>query len=117
VRPLGETLAAEGFTVAGQRLAGHGTAMEDHAKTGARDWIRSIEEDLAWLEGRCDNIFFAGGRYRSVVRAREQKAGKAEPALRVDPTAAVILEFAGQTRSRRRAYRITPSSSGPFSFC
>jgi carboxylesterase len=60
VRPLGEALAAEGITVAGPRLAGHGTAMEDHAKTGARDWIRSIEEDLAWLEGRCDNVFFAG---------------------------------------------------------
>jgi carboxylesterase len=60
VRPLGEALAAEGFTVAGPRLAGHGTAMEDHAKTGALDWIRSIEEDLAWLEGRCDNVFFAG---------------------------------------------------------
>ena len=60
VRPLGEALAAEGFTVAGPRLAGHGTAMEDHAKTGAPDWIRSIEEDLAWLEGRCSNVFFAG---------------------------------------------------------
>ena len=60
VRPLGEALAAEGFTVAGPRLAGHGIAMEDHAKTGALDWIRSIEEDLTWLEGRCSNVFFAG---------------------------------------------------------
>lgn len=60
VRPLGEALAAEGFTVAGPRLAGHGTAMEDHAKTGAPDWIRSIEEDLAWLETRCEQVFFAG---------------------------------------------------------
>jgi carboxylesterase len=60
VRPLGEALAAEGFTVAGPRLAGHGTAMEDHARTGALDWIRSIDEDLAWLEGHCDNVFFAG---------------------------------------------------------
>src|SRR3712207_8326336 len=46
VRPLGEALAADGFTVVGPRLAGHGTAMEEHAKTGAPDWIRSIEEDL-----------------------------------------------------------------------
>lgn len=60
VRPLGEALAAEGFTVAGPRLAGHGTTMEDHAKTTARDWISSIEEDLAWLEGRCEHVFFAG---------------------------------------------------------
>lgn len=60
VRPLGEALAAEGFTVAGPRLAGHGTTMEDHARSNARDWISSVEEDLAWLEGRCENVFIAG---------------------------------------------------------
>ena len=60
VRPLGEALSAAGFTVAGPRLMGHGTTMEDHAGSTARDWISSIEEDLAWLENRCDNVFFAG---------------------------------------------------------
>ncbi|WP_119069013.1 alpha/beta hydrolase [Rubrobacter indicoceani] len=60
VRPLGEALAAEGFTVAGPRLAGHGTSIEDHAKSTAESWIRSVEEDLAWLEGRCRAVFFAG---------------------------------------------------------
>ncbi len=60
VRPLGEALAEEGFTVAGPRLAGHGTTMEDHARSGASDWIASIEEDLAWLEVRCGRVFFAG---------------------------------------------------------
>lgn len=60
VRPLGEALAAEGFTVAGPRLAGHGTSMEDHARSGATDWIHSIEEDLAWLETRCERVYFAG---------------------------------------------------------
>ncbi len=60
VRPLGEALAAEGFTVAGPRLAGHGTTMEDHSQSNARGWISSIEEDLTWLEGRCENVFIAG---------------------------------------------------------
>ncbi|HET7481096.1 MAG TPA: alpha/beta fold hydrolase, partial [Rubrobacteraceae bacterium] len=60
VRPLGEALAAEGFTVAGPRLKGHGTSMEDHARSTARDWISSIEEDLAWLEERTNSVFFAG---------------------------------------------------------
>ena len=60
VRPLGEALAAEGFAVAGPRLAGHGTTMEDHAKSTAYDWISSIAEDLAWLEDRCENVFIAG---------------------------------------------------------
>ncbi len=60
VRPLGEALAAEGFTVAGPRLAGHGTTMEDHARSTASGWISSIQQDLAWLEGRCENVFIAG---------------------------------------------------------
>ncbi|MGH3090140.1 MAG: alpha/beta hydrolase [Rubrobacteraceae bacterium] len=60
VRPLGEALAAKGLTVAGPRLEGHGTSMEDHARSTASDWIRAIEEDLAWLEVRCDKVFFAG---------------------------------------------------------
>ncbi|MGH3145505.1 MAG: alpha/beta hydrolase, partial [Rubrobacter sp.] len=57
---LGEALAAEGYTVAGPRLMGHGTTMEDHARSTARDWISSIEEDLAWLEDRCERVFFTG---------------------------------------------------------
>ncbi len=60
VRPLGEALAAQGFTIAGPRLAGHGTSMEDHARSTALGWIRSIEEDLDWLEGRSSSVFFAG---------------------------------------------------------
>lgn len=40
-RPLGERLAAEGYTVVAPRLAGHGTSVEDMATTGARDWMAS----------------------------------------------------------------------------
>ena len=60
VRPLSEALVEEGFTVAMPRLKGHGTSMEDHAKSTASDWISSIEEDLAWLGMRTHSIFFAG---------------------------------------------------------
>lgn len=60
MRPLGEALAGEDFTVAGPRLAGHGTSIEDHAGSTAEGWIRAVEEDLAWLEGRCDSVFFSG---------------------------------------------------------
>ena len=60
VRPLGEALAAEGFTVAGPRIAGHGTSMDDMARSTASEWIQSIEEDLDWLAQRTDSVFFAG---------------------------------------------------------
>ncbi|MCA1716051.1 MAG: alpha/beta fold hydrolase [Actinobacteria bacterium] len=60
VRPLGEALAEEGFTVMGPRITGHGTSMKDHAQSTALGWISSIEEGLTWLGQRTHTIFFAG---------------------------------------------------------
>lgn len=60
VRPLGEDLAGAGFTVAGPRLAGHGTSVKDMAKCKVNDWISSVEEELEWLQERTDKVFLAG---------------------------------------------------------
>src|ERR671916_1485882 len=60
VRPLGEALAEEGYTVIGPRLEGHGTSMEDHASSTASDWISSIEAGLTWLQQRTSQTFFTG---------------------------------------------------------
>jgi carboxylesterase len=60
VRSLGEALARAGFTVAGPRLAGHGTSVKDMAKSTAEDWISSLEEDFAWLRERTDGVYVTG---------------------------------------------------------
>lgn len=60
VRLLGEALAEEGFTVMGPRLEGHGTSMDDHARSTAWGWISSIEAGLTWLQQRTSQVFFAG---------------------------------------------------------
>lgn len=60
MRPLGEDLAKAGFTIAGPRLAGHGTSVRDMSKSTASEWIASIEEELDWLQERTDEIFFVG---------------------------------------------------------
>lgn len=60
IRPLGEALSHAGFTVAGPRLAGHGTSVRDMAKSTAEGWISSIEEDFAWLRERSDGIYLTG---------------------------------------------------------
>ena len=60
MRPLGEALAAAGFTVSGPRLPGHGTSPEDMARTGARDWVGAIDMALAALQERCSAVFMAG---------------------------------------------------------
>ena len=60
VRPLGEALADAGFTVSGPRLAGHGTSVEDMARSAATDWLASLYTELAWLRERTTDIFVAG---------------------------------------------------------
>ncbi|GAM16354.1 alpha/beta hydrolase [Mesobacillus selenatarsenatis] len=60
IRPLGEAYAAEGYTVCGPRLKGHGTHHEDMEQTTYHDWLASIEEGFQWLKERCDKIFVTG---------------------------------------------------------
>lgn len=60
MRPLGEAYAAEGYTVCGPRLKGHGTHYEDMEQSTYQDWIASVEEGFRWLKERCDTIFVTG---------------------------------------------------------
>jgi carboxylesterase len=60
MRPLGQALAAAGYTVVGPRLAGHGVTPQAMAKTTAGDWIASVEEALATLRKSCSQIFMTG---------------------------------------------------------
>ena len=60
MRPLGEALAAAGYTVIGPRLAGHGISPEALAHSTAMDWIASVDEALATLRQGCTQIFMVG---------------------------------------------------------
>lgn len=61
MRFLGEFLASEGrLTVVGPRLKGHGTSVEDMARSSAEDWIRSVEAGLQTLQEKCSKIFITG---------------------------------------------------------
>jgi carboxylesterase len=60
MRPAGEFLRDQGFTVLGLRLAGHGTHPDDLARTCWRDWMVTVEEGLAYLRGICSRIFLIG---------------------------------------------------------
>ncbi|MBS8264805.1 alpha/beta fold hydrolase [Mesobacillus boroniphilus] len=60
MRPLGEAYAAQGYTVCGPRLKGHGTHYEDLEQTTYQDWVASVEEGFQWLKERCDTIFVTG---------------------------------------------------------
>lgn len=57
---LGQDLAGRGHTVLGARLAGHATHPRDLARTRCHDWLVSVEEGLAILQGTAEKIFVIG---------------------------------------------------------
>lgn len=60
VRPLGEGLAAEGFTVLGPRLPGHGTDIGDLAGRSWMEWVGEAERGFETLKERCSRVFVTG---------------------------------------------------------
>ncbi|HEV7210930.1 MAG TPA: alpha/beta fold hydrolase [Blastococcus sp.] len=60
MRPWGEHLAAEGFTVRCPLLPGHGTRWQD-ANTSTHDqWTTTVAEAFDQLAAECDRVFVAG---------------------------------------------------------
>lgn len=57
---LGKALNEAGYTIKGPLLPGHGTSLEDMARTGARDWIAGVEAALAALQAQCRLVFMTG---------------------------------------------------------
>ncbi len=53
-------LHERGFTVFVPRLAGHGTAPEDLAKTIHEEWMESVEEGYVALRHSCDKLIIGG---------------------------------------------------------
>lgn len=60
MRPLGEDLHEQGFTVMGVNLPGHATSMDDMAKTGWQDWIDAAKEAFCELQKTCRHVSVAG---------------------------------------------------------
>ncbi len=79
MRPLGECLRDQGFTVLGVRFAGHATHPWDLARTHWKDWLVNVEEGMAILQSVCDQIFIIGqsmgGMVALLAAARYPVAG------------------------------------------
>jgi carboxylesterase len=60
VKPLGDYLAAKGYSTLGPWLKGHGTSPQDLAKTRWQDWSQSAREAFELLRRRCSKIYLAG---------------------------------------------------------
>ena len=57
---LGAHLANHGYTALGVRLAGHGTSLDDLARTRWTDWLASAQDGLDLLRGLCDRVVLIG---------------------------------------------------------
>jgi carboxylesterase len=57
---LGKHLAGEGYTVYVPRLAGHGTAPRDLARTRWTDWYASALDGYHLLRQQCERVFVCG---------------------------------------------------------
>ncbi|MGD2057472.1 MAG: alpha/beta fold hydrolase [Anaerolineales bacterium] len=60
VHELGSFLSERGSTVLGVRLAGHGTSLDNLARTHWQDWLHSVEDGYALLQDRCKSIILGG---------------------------------------------------------
>jgi carboxylesterase len=60
VRWLGAHLGSAGFTVYGQRLAGHGADPRDLARTTWRDWYASALDGYHLLRAMCGSVVIVG---------------------------------------------------------
>ena len=60
MRPLGEFLASQGYSVLGPRLAGHGTKIEDMNRMIWQDWSNSVLDGWYMLQPLTDQIFIIG---------------------------------------------------------
>jgi carboxylesterase len=61
MRPMGQYLAAKGYTVVGPLLPGHGTTWQDLARRKWQEWTEAVEQAYQQLRGRCRQVFVCGG--------------------------------------------------------
>lgn len=60
LKPLARAFAAAGFAVELPLLPGHGTTVEEMARTSWDDWSGAVERAYAELASRCERVVVAG---------------------------------------------------------
>lgn len=60
MRLIGEELNAQGFTVQGINLPGHGTHMMDMANYTWEDWLHAAKDAFLQLKGKCRHVSVGG---------------------------------------------------------
>ena len=96
MRPWGDQLTAEGFTVKAPLLPGHGTRWQDLNKVSYRDWLTAAGAAVDDLASRCDDVFVFGLSMGGTVTLRLAE-------LRGDALSGVATVNASLTTERKDA--------------
>jgi carboxylesterase len=124
MRPLGKALAAEGYTVSAPLLPGHGTRVEDLARTTWEDWFECTCR--AWDQlGECAPVRGVAGLSMGALLAVHLAATRGEevsamallaPALRLArQRAAERVRWLRRLPWLPRRFSVIPKSDGPSS--
>jgi len=90
-RPLGQRLAAEGYSVEVPLLPGHGTSVRDLAGTRYRDWRGTVEHAVASLARGCDRVVVIGHSMGGTI-ALDLAASASSPVAGVVSINALVLD-------------------------
>lgn len=82
LRPLGERLHQQGFTVKGINLPGHATNMADMGRYSWQDWLQAAKEAFVELKDRYPRVSVAGlsmGGVLTLLLAEQMEVTSAAP--------------------------------------
>ncbi len=88
LRPWGEYLAGQGYTVSCPRLPGHGTVLAEMNATRWPDWYGAAERALDELRSHCSEVFVAGLSMGGTlaIRLAEQRGDHIAGLMLVNPS-------------------------------
>jgi len=88
MRPWGEFLAEQGFTVRGPLLPGHGTRWQDANATTQEQWVQAVVTAFDELSAECERVFVAGLSMGGTlaIRLAQLRAGQVAGLILVNPS-------------------------------
>jgi carboxylesterase len=108
MRPWGEYLAANGLSVVGPRLPGHGTRWQEMNLTRWQDWYGEVERGFDRLRGHCEQVFVMGLSMGGtlVLRLAEERGDDIAGVVTVNPS---LLTLRKDARLLPYVSRVVPS--------
>ena len=89
VKELALYLSKKGFYTVANNLPGHGTTIEDCNRCKYTDWLESVEQGVAEVASRCDNVYIIGISMGSVLALQAASIFPVKAAI----FASTVLDF------------------------